>query len=490
MKTGDIIELNIDSLAFGSSGIGRFIVDEKPFTIFVEGTVPGDIVKVRIGRKKKKYAFGYIEEFIKKSSQRMEPRCKHFGACGGCALQFLSYEEQLKIKEQHVKDAVARIGGLDAGIVLPIIGCKEPWYYRNKMEFSFGQSKDGCLELGLHLRRMHYDVIELEECLLLNDYVGDLIKVVRDFFRNLPKEKSSNAINLKSLVVREGKNSGEIMINLITENLEESFSGAAAAVENFLESFKNMILIFFEKIKISSIYFTNVKNKKGQPKQIVGKLLWGNPTINEIIKLNNGVELAFQISPQAFFQPNTRQAEVLYSQAIAAADLTGNETVFDLFCGTGTIGIFAAGSAKKVYGIEINASAVEDAKKNAELNRTKNIEFVIGDVLKNLPQLKEQPDVIIVDPPRNGLMPETIEKIAEFGPQKIVYVSCNPATLARDGAMFKKTGYTLLQVQPVDMFPQTYHIECVALFKPFSWKKTLLRQPCVGLMQQVKRKIK
>lgn len=457
---GTEIELKIESLAFGGSGIGRFQMGNKLLTVFVEDTVPGDIVKVRLGNKKRNYIYGYVLEYIQKSPERTLPRCKHFGgfdgdACGGCSLQFLPYEQQLQLKEQHVRDALQRIGGFDQQYVQSISGQKDTWFYRNKMEFSFSKTQEGVLNLGLHIKRRHYDVVELTECFLMNAYIGGLVQKVRNFFRDLQQEE----VILRSLIVREGKNSGDILVNLVGENGSPSF----------LEAFTHCIVTFFHDqqqqlngfSKLTSVYFTNIRNEKGKPKSLTETLLWGDPMIREFLHIGSQ-KLQFQILPQAFFQPNTQQAETLYEKTLQAAALTGKEVVFDLFCGTGTIGILCASHAKKVYGIEINPSAIENARKNAELNQIKNIDFLVGDVDRNVLSLPEKPDVIIVDPPRNGLLPSVIEKIVEFEPKRIVYVSCSPPSLARDLKIFCSKGYELLKVQPVDMFPQTYHIENIA----------------------------
>jgi 23S rRNA (uracil1939-C5)-methyltransferase len=474
MQRGDEFELRIDSLAFGGEGVGRLTEGDKSLVVFVEDTVPGDLIKVRIGTLKKNYAIGYFVDFVEKSPIRIQPRCKHFGKCGGCALQFLAYEEQLGIKSKQVCDAIKRIGGFDESVVLPIIGCKEPWNYRNKMDFSFNEKLDGGIDLGLHEKRRHHDVVELTECFLMNDYIGAMVVKVQKFFRERYAGSGASTGVPVSLIVREGKNSGEILVNLIFENGEPSF----------LDEFKDLVLTFLEKEnfpenlrgggpaglkgnfpfpKIASIYFTNVINKKGSPKLIKEKLLWGAPVIHEFLEMENGDKLQFEISPQAFFQPNTKQAELLYGEVIKAAALTGNEIVYDLFCGAGTIGSFCAHAAKKVYGIEINESAVKNANDNANLNGITNIEFFAGDVAKVLPSIKEKPDVVIVDPPRNGMDVRAVELILQINPKRIVYVSCNPTTLARDLKLFAEEGYKLAHVQPVDMFPHTYHIENVAV---------------------------
>ena len=486
LKKGDEIELTIESLAFGAEGVGHYrpLMFAEPqrsgaLAVFVEDTVPGDIVTVRIGTKKRNFARGYIVGFVKKAPNRIAPLCKHFGKCGGCVLQYLNYHDQLGIKEQQVRDAIKRIGGFDESLVLPIIGCGEPWYYRNKMEFSFSYAErssalinkkvfsesdleeekpasKGQLSLGLHVRRRHHDLVELKECFLMNEYTGPLVARLREFFREMDlRGRIPEEMRLLSVVFREGKNSGEIMVNLLVENGEPDF------LDEYLE-------LLQEELKgknLASVYFTQIVNFKGRPKKTHEQLLRGEPVIREELNLENGKSLKFELSPQAFFQPNTRQAEVLYGVALKAAGLTGDEIVYDLFCGAGTIGIFCAHAAKKVYGIEINESAVDNARRNAELNSIKNIEFLAGDVAKVLPAIREKPDVVIIDPPRDGMHGRTVELTAGLDAKRLVYVSCNPATLARDLQLFTKTGRRLESVQPVDMFPQTSHIECVAVLR-------------------------
>jgi 23S rRNA (uracil1939-C5)-methyltransferase len=463
LRVGDELELTIETLAFGGEGVAKIPFNGKFFTVFVEDVVPGDRVKVRITRKKSKWARGFVKELLKPSDLRLQPRCKHFGSdfardgkpnlsknCGGCAWQFLSYDQQLLYKERQVREAIRHLGGIENEVVLPIIGMKEPWFYRNKMEFSFSRSQSGEITLGLHLKRRHYDVTELEECFLLAPYVGELVQGVRHFFQGLQIDPE---IKLESLTVREGKNTGEIMLILSAEGRDKKI----------VDAFSAWALDFFSKnnLKLTSLYFINIHNKPGKPKLLSDELLYGKPTIREELRLEGGRALSFQISPLAFFQPNTSQAQVLYQKALEAAALSGNEIVYDLFCGTGTIGLFCTKQARKVYGIDINVSAIENARLNATANGITNIEFLAGDTDKNLSKITEKPDVVMVDPPRNGLEPKVVEKIIELAPQRIVYVSCNPSTLARDIKLFSNR-YELQSVQPVDMFPQTYHIENVA----------------------------
>ncbi|MCA9374499.1 23S rRNA (uracil(1939)-C(5))-methyltransferase RlmD [Candidatus Peregrinibacteria bacterium] len=459
MKKGDIIEVSIDSIAFGGQGVAKYAIEDRDFTIFVDDAVPGDVVRARIGGRKRKYAYAKIEEFLEKSPKRVDPKCRHFGEsgdnCGGCSLQRLSYEDQLKLKEQHVRDAIERLGGLDGSVVQPAVGCDDPWFYRNKMELSFDVDRDGVLHFGLHVRRRRYDLVKLEECFLFAPYLGKFTSDMRTFFEGTDYREESSEPTLKSLVIREGKNTGEILVNLIVENGEATF------LDGFVEAVRKSLA----DENVQSIYCTHILNKKGQRKQLTETLLWGKATIVDKLLIDVGGkkhELAFEISPQAFFQPNTLQAQKLFGLAIEAAGLSGKEVLYDLYCGAGTIALACAPFAKKVYGIELNESALLNARANAERNGILNAAFEVGDVAKELPNLDEAADVVIVDPPRSGLHESVIEHIGAMQPRRVVYVSCNPTTLARDLALFTKTGYTLERVQPVDMFPQTYHIENVA----------------------------
>ncbi|MBU1703661.1 TRAM domain-containing protein, partial [Patescibacteria group bacterium] len=346
MKRGDTLDLTIDSLAFGGAGVGRALEGDRSFVVFVEDTVPGDRVRVRIGGRKRNFANGYVEEFLEGSGRRVKPLCKHFGLdgdrCGGCTLQFLGYDDQLAIKEQQVRDALQRIGRFDPSVVLPIIGAAAtagsstaaagsstagPWFYRNKMEFSFGRDADGRLGLGLHVRRRHHDVVEMTECHLFAPWAGDFVVAVRDFFREMDahgvfgenggvgdgggEESSDGLARLFSLMVREGKNTGEIMVNLIAEN-----AGLLAEAPEFLEGFLKLVLDFFgsnvtfsavrgagAKGAPTSVYFTNVTNIKGAPNRREERLLWGAPVIRESLRIGKNNELYFEIAPQAFFQP-------------------------------------------------------------------------------------------------------------------------------------------------------------------------------------------
>jgi len=425
---------------------------------------------------KRNLARARVKKFLKYGEGRMKPRCPYFGGnvladrsvderfdpkknCGGCSWQMLAYEKQLQVKFAEVKDSLVRLGGLPTeaveDVMKPTLGMagftNGPWNYRNKMDFSFTHNPAGKLCLGLHMKGRFYDVTEIDECHLFRPWVGEFVKEMRGFFENL---RLVEGTILNSLIVRTGTNTGETMINLSVENGETDFA----------EKFVGEVRSFFDSVsgdKLVSIFLTQVINKKGQPKQFLEKLLWGGATFTEKLQLEGARELSFEVAPQAFLQPNTKQAEVFYSLVRKVAGTGGNKRIFDLFCGTGTIGIVLADLAEKVVGIELNAPAVENARANAELNGVKNIEFRVGDVNKILPELSGEVDLIVVDPPRAGLSEKIIESIAVSRCPEVIYVSCNPASLARDLKMFVAKGYRLELVQPVDQFCQTYHVETV-----------------------------
>jgi 23S rRNA (uracil1939-C5)-methyltransferase len=452
-KKNQELELKIDALVYGGNGIGQV----EGYKVFVDSVAPGDSVLARMTKAKSSYGEAKLLKVLQPSALRIEPRCKHFSVCGGCKWQFLDYAKQCDEKEQQVKDAVSRIGGLPVSLVKPLIPCVEPWFYRNKMELSFGLSASGEAMLGFYPPGYHYEVFDLEECFLQSELLAEIAKKVRDFANEhkIPVYNSKTHEGLlRTLTVREGKNTGEVMVILTTS------TGVFDHKDGFVALFEN-------DPRISSVYWNSVYQVPGQPTWIEENLLAGKASLTETLMLETGVQLEFDILPQAFFQTNTKQAEVLYSQVLLAAGLTGEEVVFDLYCGTGTIGLFCAHKAKQVVGIEINESAVESARGNAQRNKISNVSFYLGGVEQRLEELGKssvaKPDIVIVDPPRAGLEGDTVEKVAAFRANKIVYVSCNPSTLARDLKLFAEKGYTVASIQPVDMFPQTHHIECIAV---------------------------
>ena len=451
VQKGKKYEIEINSLGSSAEGVGRF----KDFTVFVPYTLPGEKAEVLIEEVKKSYAKGRALQILRKSADRIAPKCAIYDRCGGCQLQHLNYEAQLRIKRQQVIDAVTRIGKQPDVPVHATLGAEAPWNYRNKMQFPVGRSKGktiiGCFAQGSH------DIIDTENCYIQKEFNNDIVNAMREIVDKLGipvyNEDRHTGI-LRHVIGRVGKN-GECMVVLVT------------AVKDLQRS-KDIVRMLRERLpKLVSVQ-QNVQTYRNNV--IMGrdtKLLWGKPTI-----LDSLGSLTFHISPRSFFQVNTDQAEVLYGKALEYANLTGRETVIDAYCGTGTITLFLAQKARRVYGIEIVKPAILDAEKNARDNHVKNAEFIVGDATVVMPRLYKQgirADVVVVDPPRAGCTPTVLETFANMKPKRIVYVSCNPASLARDIAILDGLGYHAREVQPVDMFPNTSHVESIALIQ----KKTL-----------------
>lgn len=452
---GEIVELGIDSLAHGGAGVGR----ADGLVIFARGGLPGDRVRVEITGSKKRFAEGRVVEVLEAGPNRVPLRAPHPGAMW----QALSYPAQLEAKEAQLREALQRFGEFDLNEVVidPIVAAGEShadpavWNYRNKVEFSFGLGEDGSLALGYH-RPGRWDLIEdTDDIVLASERANEIRRAVKDFCtqRELsPWDPDEEFGFLRNLVVREGRATGQTMVRLVTSTREpetgfdkEGFVAALAAIEP----------------PVDSVIWTRSDSGGNWQQGAKDKALRGRPRIEERI-----LGLTFRISPDAFFQTNTVQTERLYSAAIEFAGLTGRETVFDLYCGSGTIGIALAEHAGSVHGVEIVEAAVEDAKANANLNGAVDAEFLAGDARLLVPELIERvgrPDVAVVDPPRAGLSQKVVRRIMEAGPKRIVYVSCNPDTLAPNLRQMADSGYVLRRVRPVDMFPHTPHIESVAM---------------------------
>lgn len=434
--------------------------------VFISGAVPGDLVSVQISRKRKGYYEGYVTELHEASEDRITPKCIHFGTCGGCKWQNMSYEAQLKFKQKEVVENLIRIGKLELPDIDPILPAPEPFYYRNKMEFSFSnnrwlqpheleegypvESKNG---LGLHIPGMWDKVLDLEECHLMADPVDEIRLSIRDFAENKglsffdPRKHTGL---LRTLMVRS-TTQGSLM--LVLQFFEDDRGGRELLMEYLKESFP----------QISSLYYTvnQKKNDTIYDQELV--LYWGAACIYESME-----GLQFQITPKSFYQTNSEQAYQLYRKVREFAGLTGSEIVYDLYTGLGTIAQFIASEAGKVIGIESIPEAVEAARENARTNKIKNATFFSGD-MKDLFSLdfvakNGVPDVLITDPPRDGMHKDVTQRILEITPERIVYVSCNSATQARDLALMKDV-YEVVKVQPVDMFPQTHHVENVVLLR-------------------------
>lgn len=445
VEKGKSYEIEIKTLGTSGEGVGRY----QEFTVFVPYTLPGEKVLAGIEEVKKTYAKGKLQKILTKSADRVAPICAIYDKCGGCQLQHLDYMAQLKAKRQQVIDAITRIGKQSDVYVEPTIGAATPWNYRNKMQFPIGKQKGktiiGCFAQGSH------QIIDTTDCHIQKEGNNEVVNAVREIVNklNIPvynEDKHSGV--LRHVVGRVGKK-GDIMVVIVTAS-------------DKMPREKEFVKMLRAKLpKVVSIQ-QNIQTYRNNV--IMGrdtKLLWGKPTI-----LDNIGRLSFHISPRSFFQVNTEQAEVLYNKALEFADLHGEETVIDAYCGTGTITLFLAQKAREVYGIEIVKPAIQDAKKNARDNNVRNAEFIVGDATVIMPKLYRQgirANVVVVDPPRAGCTEVVLETFANMKPEKIVYVSCNPASLARDMAVLEKLGYKAKKVQPVDMFPNTSHVETVCL---------------------------
>lgn len=445
---GQTYTISIAGLGHSGEGVGRC----ENFTVFVPGGLPGEEVITRITEVKKNYAKGRLVKVETISPHRVEPVCKIFSECGGCQLQHLDYPAQLASKRQTVVDAVRRIGGLEGVIIHPTMGAKDPWYYRNKMQFPVGGEK-GKLDVGCYAQGTH-TIINVDDCRIQHSANNLIANKVRDIAAGLgisPYDERTGRGVLRHVLGRVGVVGGEIMIVLVT------------AVPDFperdklVDALKNNIPGLVSLVQNINSRNTNV---------ILGnrtRTLWGRDTITDRLG-----DFNFHISAQSFFQVNTAQAAVLYEKALEYAGLTGSETVIDAYCGTGTITLFLARKATKVYGIEVVEPAVLDARRNAARNNIENVEFIVGDAVEVMPKLYAdgiRPHAIVVDPPRAGCAPAVLQTFAAMQPARIIYVSCNPASLARDLALLNDLGYITREIQPVDMFPQTYHVECVALIQ-------------------------
>ena len=447
VRKGQTYELHIDRLGTSGEGVGR----HENFTIFVPHALPGETVSAVIEDVKSSYARGRIKQILHESVDRVAPLCELYEECGGCQLQHLSYEAQLRAKRAQVVDALTHIGKLPQIPVRETLRAEEPWNYRNKMQFPIGRNSGkiviGCFAQGSHR------IINTENCHIQRAENNDLANAAREIAEQLHipvyNEDTHKGV-LRHIVGRVGR-SNDLMAVLVTATKQ-------------LPRAKDFVRMMRERLPNLVSVHQNIQTYRNNV--IMGRdtqLLWGRPTIIDSLG-----RLNFHISPRSFFQVNTKQAERLYEQALAYADLHGTETVIDAYCGTGTITLFLAQKARKVYGIEIVQPAILDARKNARDNHAKNVEFIVGDATAVMPALYKQgirPDVVVVDPPRAGCTETVLRTFANMKPQRIVYVSCNPATLARDLAILKELGYLAQEVQPVDLFPQTSHVESVCLLR-------------------------
>lgn len=461
MTKQKIVEVEITGLAHKGAAAGR---TDDGMVVFVQGVVPGDRVKVLLHKKRKGSWQGFAEEIIRYSKHRVTPVCRHFGVCGGCSWQHLNYGEQLRQKEILVRDALTRIGKLDASVIDDILPAQQTEYYRNKLEYTFSNNrwlskeelvnKDLTLEraaLGFHRPGIFYKVVDITKCHLQRDNTNPIRNFIRDYalkehfdFYDIKDKKGF----LRNLIIKSNEQ-GNIMCIFILSHLDEAF--ISSIIKHLVSRFPEIISIYYSVNAKSNDSYSDLNFIK----------CFGEDYLVETLD-----QVKYYIGPKTFFQTNTRQATALFKLVADYSGLTGKEIVYDWYCGVGSIGIFLANRAAQVIGIEEVPESIEDAKLNAALNGLKNCHFITSDtkhiVVEEWLQKYKAPDLIIVDPPRMGLHPEVISKLTMFKPPRIIYVSCNPSTLARD-LLLLQTHYKVEKIKPVDMFPHTNHVESVAL---------------------------
>ena len=482
----DIVTVTIEDIGTEGEGIGK--VDGFP--LFVKDALVGDTIEAKILKAKKNYAYARVEKILKPSPYRVEPRCAFHRQCGGCQIQALSYEKQLEFKQKKVFNNLVRIGGFSeefiSSIMEPIVGMDDPWHYRNKAQYPVGIDKTGKIVTGFYAGRTH-SIIPNTRCHLGDEGNQQILEIILEFMEKYgieAYEEESGKGQVRHVLIRTGFTSKEIMVCLV-------INGRGKAKKDEFIAHQDQLIE--ELTKIPGMTSISVSINTENTNVIMGKeihLLWGSPTIQDVIHVRDmekegypftGQQLTFKISPLSFYQVNPVQTEKLYSLALQYAGLTGKETVWDLYCGIGTISLFLSQKAKKVYGVEIVPQAIEDARENAVRNGIKNTEFFVGKAEEVLPEYYEKmgrgtgstdvvqkedgdmlhPDVIVVDPPRKGCDGACLDTMLKMQPERIVYVSCDSATMARDVKILCDGGYELKRVRPVDQFGHTVHVECV-----------------------------
>jgi 23S rRNA (uracil1939-C5)-methyltransferase len=445
-RKNDIVTLEIEDCGIDGEGIGK----ADGFTVFVKDAVIGDKVTAKIIKAKKNYGYGRLMEVLKPSPYRVEPVCAFARQCGGCQLQALSYEQQLVFKENKVRGHLERIGGFTDIPMEPVIGMEEPYHYRNKAQFPVGKNKEGRIVTGFYAGRTH-SIIENRDCALgvsQNREILDLVIRHMEQFDIQPYDEKTGTGLVRHVLIRYGFFTGEIMVCLVLNGAK--LPGESGLVEALC--------------RIPGMTSITINTNREQTNVILGekiRTVWGKPYITDKIG-----DISYQISPLSFFQVNPQQTGKLYAKALEYAELTGEETVWDLYCGIGTISLFLARNAKFVRGVEIIPAAIENARDNAKLNGIENVEFFVGKAEEVLPREYDKngvyADVIVVDPPRKGCDEVLLRTMVQMQPKRIVYVSCDSATLARDLKYLCSEGYKLTRVCPVDQFAQTVHCEVVA----------------------------
>lgn len=449
VEKNDIVVVDILDMNQDGEGVGKV----NGYPLFIKDTVIGDKAEVKVIKALKSFGYGRLIRVIEPSSDRIQPRCAVARQCGGCQLQAYAYEKQLIFKENKIRNHLERIGKIKDYVLEPIVGMEEPWRYRNKAQFPVGRNKDGEIAIGFYAGRTH-SIIENEDCYLGEEINREILKSVKEYMEENgvpPYDEAAHQGLVRHILIRRGHYTREILVCIVINGRKLPYK------ERLVEK-----LLKFKKDGLKSI---TVNYNEEKTNVILGtelEVLWGTDFITDTI---GGI--TFQISPMSFYQVNIAQTEKLYKKVLEFADLTGKETVWDLYCGIGTISLFLAQRAKKVYGVEIVPAAVQNARENAKRNGIQNVEFFLGASEEVLPEWyekkKEKIDIIVVDPPRKGCERELLKTIVKMKPEKIVYVSCDSATLARDLKILEEEGYKTKRVQGFDLFSQTVHVECVTL---------------------------
>lgn len=447
VKKNDQVVVTIKDIGADGEGIGKY----EGYTLFIKDTVVGDKALVKVMKTGKTYGYARLMELLEPSSYRVKPLCPIADKCGGCQLMHMDYDKQLEYKENKVRSCLTRIGGFSDIPMEPICGMDKPYYYRNKSQFPVGRNKEGKLTIGFYAGRTH-SIIDTEHCYIGAEVNVEILKFLRSFLETYklePYEEETHKGLLRHILTRVGFQTGEVMVCLVINGHDFPHKEELVTGLTRISGMKSICL------NINTSKTNVILGDKVIP-------LWGEPYITDFIG-----PIKYRISPLSFYQVNPEQTKKLYDITLEYAGLTGNEVVWDLFCGIGTISLFLAQRAKQVYGVEIIPQAIEDAKKNAELNGITNAEFYVGAAEEVLPgrykEEKIEADIIVVDPPRKGCDQSLLDTILAMAPKKVVYVSCDPATLARDLKYLCEKDYELVKVRPVDQFGHSVHVETVCL---------------------------
>jgi len=471
-KPPQIAEVNIHRLTKKGYGSGTS-TDEKPKEVEVPFTLPGDKVRVRLMRKRGGVYSAILEEIISPSPLRITPRCIHFGSCGGCRFQHLPYHEQLNLKQENVEKLFQPLLPQNVS-VKPILACEPPWQYRNKMEFSFSSDAAGRMFLGLIIDSSRGKVLNLTECHLVKPWFTEALHAVRSWWHESGLKAyhpHTNTGSLRTLILREGISTGDRLAMLtVSGNPDEALN--KQQIDSFTAFLRDAVEPQNPDCQLS-VFLRIQQAIKGHETNFYEMQLYGPDHIREVLNIQTDTQhestsLAFGVSPSAFFQPNTKQAERLYSLALQMLEIPRHSVIYDLYCGTGTLGICAAKWAKLVVGIEISPESALDARTNAKNNGLDNVHIMTGSVREMIGKIRESneyplPDVVMVDPPRVGLDDDTIKHLVELKPKKILYISCNPATQAENIKVLQGFGYQIQAIQPVDQFPHTVHVENIVV---------------------------